>query len=70
MDGFGTAYSYVRPGNYQVYYRDGDTNVGLRLRAWRPKSEVLLPWELRQTIAKEVRQEAQLYDLGFDADSY
>jgi len=37
---------------YRVYYREGDTNVGLRLRAWRPSGEVLLPWELRQSIAK------------------
>ncbi|MEI2583895.1 TIGR03985 family CRISPR-associated protein [Scytonema sp. PRP1] len=48
---------------YQVYYRDGDTNVGLRLRAWRPKGEVLLPWELRQSIAKEVQQESQVYNI-------
>lgn len=46
---------------YQVYYREDDTNVGMRLRAWRPKSEVLLPWELRQSIAKEVETEFQLY---------
>lgn len=46
---------------YCVYYREGDTNVGLRLRAWRPKGEVLLPWELRQSIAKEVETEFQLY---------
>lgn len=46
---------------YQVYYRDGDTNVGLRLRSWRPKGEVILPWELRQTLALEVAAEAQLY---------
>jgi CRISPR-associated protein (TIGR03985 family) len=46
---------------YRVYYREGDTNVGLRLRAWRPSGEVLLPWELRQTIAKEVETEFQLY---------
>ncbi len=46
---------------YQVYYRDGDTNVGLRLRAWRPRCEVLLPWELRQSIAKEVQQEFFIY---------
>ena len=38
---------------YRVYYREGDTNVELRLRAWRPKGEVLLPWTLRQSITKE-----------------
>jgi CRISPR-associated protein (TIGR03985 family) len=46
---------------YQVYYREEDTNVGMRLRAWRPKGEVLLPWELRQSIAKEAEAEFQLY---------
>jgi CRISPR-associated protein (TIGR03985 family) len=46
---------------YQVYYRDGDRDVGLRLRAWRPFCEVLLPWELRQSMTKEVVAEAQLY---------
>ena len=46
---------------YRVYYREGDTNVGLRLRAWRPRGEVLLPWALRQSIAEEVKTEFQLY---------
>jgi CRISPR-associated protein (TIGR03985 family) len=46
---------------YRVYYRDGDTNVGLRLRSWRPKGEVIFPWELRQTLTLEVLAEAQLY---------
>lgn len=46
---------------YQVYYREVDTNVKMRLRAWRPNGEVLLPWELRQSIAKEVEKEYQLY---------
>ncbi|MDY7021001.1 MAG: TIGR03985 family CRISPR-associated protein [Cyanobacteriota bacterium] len=46
---------------YQVYYRDGDTNVELRLRSWRPRVEVIFPLKLRQKIAQEVKQEAQLY---------
>lgn len=46
---------------YQVYYREVDTNVKMRLRAWRPNGEVLLPWELRQSIAEEVKKEYQLY---------
>jgi len=33
---------------------------GTALRAWRPSGEVL-PWELRQSIAKEVETEFQLY---------
>lgn len=46
---------------YRVMYRAGDTNVELRLRAWRPKVEVLLPWQLRQQIRAEVLQEEVLY---------
>lgn len=46
---------------YIAQYRIGDPNVMLRLRAWRPKMEVLLPWELRSQIAKEVEQESQFY---------
>lgn len=46
---------------YVANYRVGDPNVLLRLRAWRPKMEVLLPWELRQQIRAEVAQEYGLY---------
>ncbi|MDF0556432.1 TIGR03985 family CRISPR-associated protein [Kamptonema sp. UHCC 0994] len=46
---------------YRVNYRDGDTNVGLRLRSWRPKGEVIFPWKLRQSLAQEVAEEARLY---------
>lgn len=46
---------------YQVCYRDGDTNIRQRLRAWRPHVEVLLPWSLRQEIAQEVWMEFQFY---------
>lgn len=46
---------------YQVRYRDGDTNIRHRLRAWRPHVEVLLPWSLRQDIAQEVQTEFQFY---------
>ncbi len=53
---------------YRAYYRDGDTNVELRLRSWRPKGEVLLPWELRHKIAREVAAEAQLYLQEFNED--
>jgi CRISPR-associated protein (TIGR03985 family) len=48
---------------YQVHYRVGDTNVGQRLRAWRPNGEVLLPYSIRQAIAEEVEAEYQLYNL-------
>ncbi|MCU0527761.1 MAG: TIGR03985 family CRISPR-associated protein [Elainella sp. Prado103] len=46
---------------YRVNYRMGDTNVGLRLRAWRPKLEVLLPWELRQQMIREIELERSFY---------
>ncbi len=46
---------------YHAHYREDDTNVRQRLRAWRPKCEILLPWELRQSIAEEVEIEFQLY---------
>jgi CRISPR-associated protein (TIGR03985 family) len=46
---------------YCVRYRDDDTNVKMRLRAWRPNGEVLLPWELRQKMAQEVAEEFQNY---------
>ncbi|MBD2494470.1 TIGR03985 family CRISPR-associated protein [Nostoc sp. FACHB-280] len=51
---------------YQVFirYQDAknrDNNVMMRLRAWRPKCEVIFPYELRQSIAADVAQEFQLY---------
>lgn len=54
---------------YQVYIRYQDTkhrdnNVIMRLRAWRPKCEVLLPWDLREDIADDVATEFFLYQAG------
>ncbi len=51
---------------YQVFirYQDSkhrDNNVIMRLRAWRPRCEVLLPFDLRQSIAEDVAKEYQLY---------
>jgi CRISPR-associated protein (TIGR03985 family) len=46
---------------YRVFYRHRDNNVMMRLRAWRPKCEVILPWDLRQSIAADVAAEFQLY---------
>ncbi|MBO9998058.1 MAG: TIGR03985 family CRISPR-associated protein [Cyanobacteria bacterium SID2] len=48
---------------YRSIVRQGDTNVRMRLRAWRPFGEVLLPWGMRQEMATEVKQEYDLYDL-------
>lgn len=49
---------------YRVNYRENDTYVGLRLRSWRPKGEVIMPLELRQKLGKEALAEAQLYLLS------
>ncbi len=51
---------------YQVFirYQDSkhrDNNVIMRLRAWRPRCEVLLPFDLRQNIAEDVAAEYHLY---------
>nr|WP_155751839.1 TIGR03985 family CRISPR-associated protein [Scytonema sp. UIC 10036] len=46
---------------YRLYYRHGDNNVSMRIRAWRPKAEVILPWELRKNIADDVATEFNLY---------
>lgn len=47
---------------YTAQYRRHDLNILLRLRAWRPHMEVLLPWALRQQVATEVQQELRFYD--------
>jgi CRISPR-associated protein (TIGR03985 family) len=51
---------------YQVFirYQDAnhsDNNVIMRLRAWRPKCEVIFPFDLRQCIAADVAKEFQFY---------
>jgi len=46
---------------YSLQYRHGDNNVIMRLRAWRPKVEILLPYDLRQRIAADIAKEIGLY---------
>jgi CRISPR-associated protein (TIGR03985 family) len=46
---------------YQVNYRHRDNGITMRLRAWRPMCEVLLPFDLRQSIANDVTEEFKLY---------
>lgn len=46
---------------YQANYRHKDNGIMMRLRAWRPKCEVLLPFDLRQSIAKDAAEELKLY---------
>jgi CRISPR-associated protein (TIGR03985 family) len=47
---------------YTLQYRDQDFNVIMRLRAWRPKVEIFLPYDLRQKIASEINREFLLYN--------
>lgn len=51
---------------YQAFIRykdktERDNNVIMRLRAWRPMCEVLLPIELRQEMIQEFKNEAKFY---------
>ncbi|MBC6434186.1 TIGR03985 family CRISPR-associated protein [Nostoc sp. HG1] len=42
-------------------YKQRDNNVVMRLRAWQPKVEVLIPWDLRQSFAADIATQFQLY---------
>lgn len=47
-----------------IRYKDKterDNNVIMRLRAWRPNCEILLPVELREEMIEEVKNEAKFY---------
>lgn len=46
---------------YKAIYRVNDNNVVMRLRAWGAKVEVLLPWDLRQRMTKDVLDTWSLY---------
>ncbi|MEM1254950.1 MAG: TIGR03985 family CRISPR-associated protein [Cyanobacteria bacterium P01_H01_bin.21] len=46
----------------RVRHRVGDNNIVMRLRAWGPNVEVLLPWELRQRMTGDVRKLWGLYE--------
>jgi CRISPR-associated protein (TIGR03985 family) len=45
----------------KVYYRVNDNNIVMRLRAWGPNVEVILPWDLRQRMKKEMEATYKLY---------
>lgn len=53
---------------YRAYYRVDDVNVIQRLRAWRPKVEILWPPDLRKRMCKEVEEERQFYQDNYDAN--
>lgn len=46
---------------YQVWIRQGDVNVLMRLRDWRPNGELIAPLSLRQQLAAEATAELQHY---------
>jgi CRISPR-associated protein (TIGR03985 family) len=46
---------------YTAKYRVGDNNVIMRLRAWGPNVEVLLPQELRDRVKEDSEKTWQLY---------
>ncbi|MEH2349603.1 MAG: TIGR03985 family CRISPR-associated protein [Nostoc sp.] len=46
---------------YTAKYRQNDNNVIMRLRAWGPNVEVLLPVELRSRMAKDIQETWKIY---------
>ncbi|MGK7926270.1 MAG: TIGR03985 family CRISPR-associated protein [Spirulina sp.] len=50
-----------RDAYYRALYRVDDVNILHRLRSWRPKAEVLWPWDLREQMREEVNQEIHFY---------
>ncbi len=47
----------------QVDFRTGDRNITMRLRAWSPNVEVILPYTLRTQFTQEAGQMAKMYGL-------
>jgi CRISPR-associated protein (TIGR03985 family) len=47
---------------YSLEYRVGDNNVIMRLRAWCPNVEVILPWNLRQRMKEDIEKTWRLYE--------
>jgi CRISPR-associated protein (TIGR03985 family) len=45
----------------RIQFRSGDRNILMRLRAWSPNVEVILPFGLRDQIAQEVQKMGQMY---------
>ena len=50
---------------YLLSYRQNDNNVVMRLRAWGPMVEVLLPLDLRQRMGEDAKKTWQFYLPGF-----
>jgi CRISPR-associated protein (TIGR03985 family) len=49
---------------YLLSYRQNDNNVVMRLRAWGPMVEVLLPLDLRQRMGEDIEKTSQFYRPG------
>jgi len=47
---------------YRIKYRKNDNNVVMRLRAWGPNVEVILPYELRQRMTEDMAKIWKLYN--------
>lgn len=48
-------------GYYNLPYRKTENSVIIRLRAWCPNVEVILPWDLRQRMQQDMQQTWELY---------
>lgn len=46
---------------YRIKYRKNDNNVVMRLRAWSPNVEVILPYELRRRMTEDMTQTWKFY---------
>jgi CRISPR-associated protein (TIGR03985 family) len=55
---------YRHDAYYTMNYRVGDNSVIMRLRAWCPNVEVLLPLELRERMREDIEQTWDLYRLA------
>jgi CRISPR-associated protein (TIGR03985 family) len=53
--------TYPQDAYYRMNYRVGDNSVIMRLRAWCPNVEVLLPLDLRDRMREDMRQTWELY---------
>lgn len=48
-------------GYYTLNYRKNENSVIMRLRAWSPNVEVIVPWDLRQRMKEDIKQTWELY---------
>jgi CRISPR-associated protein (TIGR03985 family) len=53
--------NYPNDAYYRVPYRATDNKIIMRLRAWGPNVEVLLPWSLRQRMTDDIQATSSLY---------